>query len=867
MKIRFLLWICLLFIRFNANAQLSGYVRDNYSLPVANAILEFINEKNPSIKFSTQTNNLGYYNLPVNSINQVILLSTLYKASPNPFYYSTTISFFLKESGKTLLSVYNTLGQRIRILENSHLATGTYEYSWDGTLQNGQRVVPGMYFIVLESSGKRFSEKVILLKTSEIAAVGSFHELKSLETESYQVIITGADIDTFYLSNIIISPTNQLDFNVFRRVSIPFSTVNDYLGKWNGTNYDPIFIKGMNLGVSIPGTLPGELAATRDQYTRWINKIGEAGFNAIRLYTLHYPRFYEELALYNNSHPNKPIYLFQGIWLQEDTLNGNLYHYTDSFDVGIKEVIDCIHGHKTIGERYGRAFGNYTVDVSRWTIGYITGREIYPYEVKSTNFLNSDKVGFDGDMLRLSTGSPTETWLAGRLNGLISYEKQRYKMQHPVSASSWPTLDPINHPSEPDDLTDEDVESFDLQNIDMFNAPAGYFASFHAYPYYPDFVNRDLSYKDVQDNEGPNAYLGYLQDLKKHYSGKPLIIAEYGVPSSWGNAHTANSGMNHGGHTEVEQGEMDIRLLKTIRSAGCGGGMLFSWIDEWFKRTWLFDPIKSAPDRMPLWHSIASAEENFGMIAFDPAASAFQPYQLTGNPSRITSVSASADAVFFHLKIKLSSALLSTDSLWIGLDTYNSSVGESKLPNGVSTTNRSEFALLIKNDSAKLMVTKAYDLFGIWFIRNNAFPEQLFHSIATDGEPCNMVRLKNNFEDTAVQVIGKLKVRKNGNPVTSLDAVYFDNNEINIQIPWHYLNFTDPSALLVMDDNRSTSIRETSATDGIALTLSIGNEKITTDRFLWQVWNIAPTTTEREKSCLEIIKSGNSEIEDSPPND
>jgi hypothetical protein len=41
-----------------------------------------------------------------------------------------------------------------------------------------------------------------------------------------------------------------------------------------------------------------------------------------------------------------------------------------------------------------------------------------------------------------------------------------------------------------------------------------------------------------------------------------LLIAEYGVPSSWGIAHYTSSGMNHGGFDELQQGEIDLRLLR-----------------------------------------------------------------------------------------------------------------------------------------------------------------------------------------------------------------------------------------------------------------------------------------------------------------
>lgn len=853
--------IILLFFSFPVDAQLTGYVRDNYTQPVANANIRFVNEQDSTLKYSAVSDASGYYSVSLTSNADNLLKTELFQASPNPFYYQTEITFTLERSSRVLLSIYNLNGQRIRILESATLPADRYVYSWDGCLTTGTKAATGMYIIVLEAGGQKFTRKVVLVPYQQIASVGTTHELKSMSVNSYKISVTAENADTLLLRNVIIPGSNIMDFSLYRRAEIPFSAVGDYLGIWNGTGFDKLFLKGINLGVSVPGTQPGELAATREQYSRWIRMIGEAGFNSIRTYTLHYPRFYQELALYNNAHPDKPIYLFQGIWLHEGILNNNLYNYTDSFDIGVKEVIDCIHGRKVIGERYGKAFGKFDADVSRWVMGYILGREIYPEEINATDTSNVEKTSYEGSHFRIN-GSPTEVWMAERLDHLVAAEKNLYKVQRPVSFSSWPTLDPMEHPSEPDDLTDEDVFSFDLTRLNSFNAPAGYFASYHAYPYYPDFINRDPDYRNEHDEIGPNSYLGYLKHLKRHYAGIPLIIAEYGVPSSWGIAHQANSGMNHGGLTEEQQGEMNVRLLKNIHTAGCGGGMVFSWIDEWFKRTWLFDRIKSETERMPLWHSIASAEENFGLIAFEPPTPVFKTCKLNQNIMRIPSVSAAADPVYFRLKMELNAPMLSTDTIWIGIDTYDASTGESVLPNKATTSLRSEFALLVTSDSAKLYVTRDYDLFGIWFIRRNANPEQVFHSTVTDGAPWHLLRLKYNFEDTAFQKTGHLKVRKPGAAATSLDAVWFSGNEINIRIPWQYLNFTDPSARLVMNDDRSTPEREVALSDGIAMTISHKQESAMTGRFVWDIWNQVPVTTERIKPGLAIVARGNREISD-----
>lgn len=60
-----------------------------------------------------------------------------------------------------------------------------------------------------------------------------------------------------------------------------YAIKEDMFAIWNGFNYVQIFMKGINLGVSVPGTQPGELAATTEDYRRWFELIKEAGYNTI----------------------------------------------------------------------------------------------------------------------------------------------------------------------------------------------------------------------------------------------------------------------------------------------------------------------------------------------------------------------------------------------------------------------------------------------------------------------------------------------------------------------------------------------------------------------------------------------------------
>jgi hypothetical protein len=639
---------------------------------------------------------------------------------------------------------------------------------------------------------------------------------------------------------------------------VPFSTVGNYLAKWDGTAHRPIFIKGMNLGAAVPGTMAGELAITAEQYRRWLNRMGEMGVNSLRIYTLHYPRFYEEFARYNTEHPDRPIYLFQGVWLDEDhpVKDLDLYNLTSQLDGSIEDDVDCVYGNRNIAERKGRAYGRYTVDISRWVIGWIIGREIYQDEVMATNAAHPNDTSFNGTAVKLATGTPTETWATARVDKLINYERGRYGRQRPVSFSNWPTLDPLKHPSE-GTYRREDIEKIDLGDLDTSNAPGGYFASYHAYPYYPDFMNEDPGYMGVYDDEGPNNYYGYIRDLKNHYSRIPLLIGEFGVPSSWGNAHYSISGMHHGGHDEAGQGRYNARMLRNMYDTGCAGGILFAWMDEWWKRSWITDPIAFPRDRYPLWHNMTGPEANFGLLSFDGAPPDFNSWGITDGFGRIKTIRAAYDQSYFYLEVNLDRAPVDGELLTIGYDTYRPDLGESILPGGLTVTNRAEFSVVIdpKGDS-QLYVTQAYDLFGIWHWRSSDL--QLYHSIPTDGAPWDRVRWMNNddhhsdeynyvFPDT-IQEIGRLQLTRTGGTASSHDAVFMEGSRVTVRIPWTLLNFTDPN-----DDRDNTPFeRETAVSDGIAVTVFNGGDMLETGRYVWPAWNVPPKTIEREKDSLLI---------------
>ncbi|MDW8017146.1 MAG: hypothetical protein RMI36_04895 [Thermus sp.] len=405
----------------------------------------------------------------------------------------------------------------------------------------------------------------------------------------------------------------------------------------------PLQVRGVNLGVALPGRFPAEFPEEEALYRAWLELLSAMGANAVRTYTLLPPAFYRALLGHNRLHRARPLYLFQGVWTELPEDEG----YTDwegpfleKFLLEGREVLDALHGQLRRLPRPGHAHGDYTADVSPWTLGLLVGREFEPYSVEAYNRRHPGKA-YRGRFVEAVPGaSPFAAYLAEVLDRLAAYEWEAYGTVRPLGFVNWPTLDPLTWPSESSlweeyalrrargervdpprsgPLHEEDTVSLDPTHLRPTpGSPVSLFAAYHVYPYYPDFLVNEPGL-------APERYRRYLERLKAHHHPMPLLIAEFGLPSSRGIAHFHPQGLHHGGHSEEAQAEGVLRLWKDIAGLGLAGGMVFALLDEWFKRNWLFMAWES-PERDPFWHNLLDPEENYGLLA----ATAPSPFRLDG---------------------------------------------------------------------------------------------------------------------------------------------------------------------------------------------------------------------------------------------
>ena len=78
---------------------------------------------------------------------------------PNPFNPVTTIIFNLSKSGKTELSIYNVLGQKVATVVNKELTAGSHKYQFKAS-----NLSSGIYFYKIQSNDFVQIKKMMLLK-------------------------------------------------------------------------------------------------------------------------------------------------------------------------------------------------------------------------------------------------------------------------------------------------------------------------------------------------------------------------------------------------------------------------------------------------------------------------------------------------------------------------------------------------------------------------------------------------------------------------------------------------------------------------------------------------------------------------------
>lgn len=670
-------------------------------------------------------------------------------------------------------------------------------------------------------------------------------------------------------------------------ISCRFKAEGDYFYIYESGDWKQMFMRGVNIGATEPGLFPGDLTISYDTYYRWFGYISEMNCNCIRIYTLMPPQFYQALGDFNKKAKNK-LYLYQGIWVNEEDIERLSDTYAENekilndFTTDAVNLVNVIHGKAKIAETAGEAYGTYNTDVSPWLVGWIIGIEWDPNFVINTNNQHPDKKDYDGEYLYTQTASPFEAFLCRVGDALIKHEAKTYKFQVPLAFSNWITTDPLTHPNEPH--FDEDKTTVNTENVKCRNFGPGMFASYHIYPYYPDSLNYQEDYLEYTDDSGKvNTYEAYLEDLKLAHT-MPIIVAEFGIPTSRGMGHESVMGYNQGMVDETAQGAMLIDMLGSIENAKYAGGIVFTWQDEWFKRTWnnvMFD----IADRRPYWSNIQTTEQCFGLLAFDPGKESMaayvdgdvsewkntQPIVTTGQGKLYIK----SDERYLYIMLDAGNYDFEKDTLLIPINTIADQGNLKAAQYNAEFDTAADFLIYIngKNNS-HIYVDRYYDAFNYYFLESKKLSDIKAEENAgvKNSGMFDIMRLCYGYNLTVKgtnQVVpdkayetGKLRYG-NGNPEAddykSLSDFYFKNGKLEIRIPWQLLNVMDPSGKQQISDFRKTQVISPQAYQsfdfGFAYRTGTESLKITLGgSYEYNGWNI-PTWHERLKPAYYELQN------------
>jgi len=630
------------------------------------------------------------------------------------------------------------------------------------------------------------------------------------------------------------SPTQPL--------AAPARAAADFLEiRESGGGYAPIFIKGVNLGAALPGRYPTEFPREVSVYLEWLDRMADLGANTVRVYTLLPPEFYRALATHNALAGVRRIWLIQGVWAELPPDNAfDDPGYVADFEREIAAAIDAVHGDLVMPPRPGHASGIYDADASSSLLAMIVGREWEPFAVSAFNAKHADVTAWRGTYFEVSGGRAMETWVARMCDFTAGYEAKRYRTLHPLTFANWPTLDPLRHETEsnrdeedawkakygipyPEALAEpaweNDAVTLDATKIAATpQMPAGFFAAYHIYPNYPDFLNLETRYE------------AYLADLKRYHGHQPVLVAEFGISTSRGIAHVHPDGWNHGGNDERRQGELVATMLEAIHDQGYAGGVVFEFMDEWFKGTWSASPLEIPYDRRRLWFNAESPEQSYGLMANRPAT----PVRVDGNPadwppsaatpvaasrgargwSALRELRATADEGYLYLLLRTDGGATGPDwgavSYRLAIDTYDPARGVTRLPEpgAASIATGAEFKVELGGpDESTVTVVAPYEPYAAIDsgpvasppVGQTAVPfvpltfETNRERIGRDGTRYPAITI-----DRGALRYGSLDPKAADFDTRADVSVGVKSGAIELRLPWALLNVTDPSGRRVL---------------------------------------------------------------------
>ena len=281
-----------------------------------------------------------------------------------------------------------------------------------------------------------------------------------------------------------------------------------------------------------------------------------------------------------------------------------------------------------------------------------------------------------------------------------------------------------------------------------------------------EYFFASVSHESVVLAEGED-YTTFYKNLSQKVNNR-LLVTGVGVSSNVGIYNIV-------GTPEKEQGLITTELLKNIDSADILGAVVFDLNDDWTAVSEEMYPFTVPTQNNYLWQNVADPAQTSGFVAISPKTPKQTGINLSDD-DRVQMMSLSANEGYFYITLQLLTDIdHSIEKFVVGIDTYQRNDGEYYFLEGYTPTSLSGMEFVINFDSkqdAGLYVTKSYN------------------------------RSLGGYQ-TKESYTGKydLVSKLNYGGFTSGDNQFYQTGStIYIRIPWSWLNVTDPSSKIVLND-------------------------------------------------------------------
>ena len=332
-----------------------------------------------------------------------------------------------------------------------------------------------------------------------------------------------------------------------------------------------------------------------------------------------------------------------------------------------------------------------------------------------------------------------------------------------------------------------------------------------------------------------DAYSAAFERLQSASGGR-LVVTGVGASS-------ANGFAERGGVTEKEQAQRTIALLTSADDAGALAAVAADLNDDWTAVSDELYPFTVPLDNNCLWHNTADPAQTTGFISYDVSTPEKSGINLADD-DRVQMMSLSSNEGYFYISAQLLTEIdYSTEQLFIGLDTYQRNDGEYYYSKDYTPTALSGMEYVIRFDGkqeASLYVTSSYARSKDGYATKESY----------------------SGDYTLVSKLGY------GSFSSGDNQFYQTGSTIHIRLPWSWLNVTDPSQRVVINNSGELSGQaKTVSTDGAIVSVLIA-DKGTGDQlylfpetkqeasyktFKWSTWEKVSYTV-REKDGFALME-------------